>query len=474
MIAALAAPPSSDIRAQLLTGVRAGAAAANDRGEPVIVAIGLTAPADRDPLALFASAAAWTGERFFWEQPSRGVATAALGVTATIETHGRSRFADANERAARLFADLIHAGDAGAPVRLVGGFAFAPEGAGVGRWREFPAGLLVLPALLYHREGDRSSLTVCRRVRPDADADAIAAAIERSVAFAFGAAGCADHSPPCSGVLQREERPEAASWKAAVADAVAAVRAERLKKVVLARSLAFAADRPFADATIAERLRAANPTATTFVAARRHARFLGATPELLVRLRGCAVETTALAGSIGRGANAGDDDALAAQLLASTKDRIEHEVVVETILAALSPVCTEVRRAAGTPRIERSRSVQHLATPIAGTLAPGCTALDLVGRLHPTPAVGGAPRREALAFIHQREDLERGWYAGPIGWLDADGDGEFVVALRSGLIEGREATLFAGCGIVAASDPDAEYRETALKFGPMLGALGPA
>ncbi|HEU5433423.1 MAG TPA: isochorismate synthase, partial [Thermomicrobiales bacterium] len=350
--------------------------------------------------------------------------------------------------------------------------AFDPDGAGSGHWREFPAGLLALPALLYHRESGRSFLTVCRRVLPGSDPDAIVSELERSIAVAFDAADCRDRTMPRTSLIVRQERPGGAAWKASVAAAVGAVRTERLEKVVLARSLALAADRPFADGVVAARLRAANPTATTFVAAHRRARFVGATPELLVRLRGGALETVALAGTIARGDNPEADQALANQLLTSQKDRIEHEVVVQTILEALAPHCADVRRAADTPRIARSRSVQHLSTPIAGTLAPGATALALVGCLHPTPAVGGAPRHDALAFIRERENLDRGWYAGPVGWLDANADAEFVVALRSGLIDGCEATLFAGCGIVAASDPDAEYRETALKFGPMLDALG--
>jgi menaquinone-specific isochorismate synthase len=472
MIATLTAPRSSAIRDQLLPAVRAGVLAADDRGEPITIAIGLTPPANLDPLAFFAAAAFTTDERFFWEQPSRGIVTAAVGVAATIETHGESRFTEASERVRRLFDGLIRGGDVSSPVRLVGGFAFDPDGAGSGRWREFPAGLLTLPALLYHREGDRSFLTVCRRVQPETGADDVASAIERTITAAFDEASNDDEAMSLPGALCREERPGAADWRASVADAVASVRARRLQKVVLARSLEIAADRPFVDTNIVDRLRTANPTATTFVAARRHSRFIGATPELLVRLRGRALETVALAGSIARGDDDEADQTLANRLLTSQKDRIEHEVVVQTILEALAHVCAEVKRAAGTPRIAGSRSVQHLATPIAGVLAPGCTALDLVGRLHPTPAVGGAPRREALDFIRDRESLDRGWYAGPVGWLDADGDGEFVVALRSGLIDGRDATLYAGCGIVAASEPDAEYRETGLKFGPMLDALG--
>lgn len=454
----------------LVPNVRLAVDAARARNRPVVVAIGLEPPSSLDPLALFAAATPWTDERFFWEQPSRGIATAAVGSVAAIEARGSGRFASASACVARLFADLIRVGDP-APVRLVGGFAFDATDEPSDRWRDFPHGSLTLPELLYHREPAGPSLTVCRRVAPHDDPHAIAAAIQRSVALAFDhAADGGRLSAPM--IVGREEHPGAESWKESVARAASAVTANRFRKVVLARSLEIAADAPFAEPPIADRLRTANPSATTFVAAKGRSRFLGATPELLVRLRGRAVETVALAGSIARGADEAADRDLARQLLASAKDRVEHEVVVQTILEALAPLCPDVDRAAGTPRVERSRAVQHLATPIAGTLAPGWSALDLVGRLHPTPAVGGAPRDDALSFIREHERLDRGWYAGPLGWIDAGGDAEFVVALRSGLVERNRATLFAGCGIVAASQPDAEYRETGLKFGPMLDALG--
>ncbi len=163
---------------------------------------------------------------------------------------------------------------------------------------------------------------------------------------------------------------------------------------------------------------------------------------------------------------------LAHTLLNSAKDRTEHEVVVRSTQAALTAVCTEVIRAPGTPRVAQSQSVQHLATPLRGRLADGGCVLDLVERLHPTPAVGGFPRDVALAAIREREGIDRGWYAGAVGWVNRAGEGEFAVAIRSALLAGREATLYAGAGIVADSDPEAEYAETCLKLEPMLAALG--
>jgi isochorismate synthase len=203
--------------------------------------------------------------------------------------------------------------------------------------------------------------------------------------------------------------------------------------------------------------------------------FLGASPERLVRLHGGLLATSCLAGSIGRGADADADQALGARLLSSAKDLTEHAVVSEMLAESLAPIC-ESLEVAPQPGLLRLSNVQHLYTPIHGTLAlrPDGTRpciLDLVARLHPTPAVGGYPRSEALALIRRLEQLDRGWYAGPVGWLDHYGEGEFAVAIRSALLRAGEANLFAGCGIVGNSDPESEYRESCLKLKAMLGAL---
>jgi isochorismate synthase len=181
--------------------------------------------------------------------------------------------------------------------------------------------------------------------------------------------------------------------------------------------------------------------------------------------------TMALAGSFGRGSTDADDAALGNRLLSDPKERSEHAFVVEALRAGLAEVSTRVI-ADAEPRLRKLANLQHLLTPVHGQLAPGRTILDVVDRLHPTPAVGGSPREPALELIREREDLDRGWYAGPIGWLNRAGEGEFVVGLRSALLRSSEATLFAGCGIVAESDPAAELAESNWKLRPMLAALG--
>jgi isochorismate synthase len=186
------------------------------------------------------------------------------------------------------------------------------------------------------------------------------------------------------------------------------------------------------------------------------------------------VDVTCLAGSAAVGDTAKETAELGQQLLSSAKDLREHEIVVESTIAALRTTCSEVTRTAETPRLRQARSVQHLETPLSAHARPETDILQLAGLLHPTPAVGGFPTAPALEMIRELETFDRGWYAGPVGWVDLDGSGEFSVAIRSALLRGKTAIAYAGCGIVANSDPAAEFIETELKLRPMLAALGEA
>ena len=219
------------------------------------------------------------------------------------------------------------------------------------------------------------------------------------------------------------------------------------------------------------RLAASAPESTIYAFRRDGRTFLGATPERLARTEGRSFRTMAVAGSIRRGADAAEDEALASQLLASEKDREEQAIVVEAIRDQLSPIA-ETLVVAAEPSVMPLRFVQHLATEITGTLPEARGLLSVAGLLHPTPAVGGQPRDVALAMVEEHEGFDRGWYAGPIGWLGADGDGELCVALRCGIVDRTRATLFAGCGIVADSDPAAEWEESRMKLRAVVSALG--
>ena len=255
-------------------------------------------------------------------------------------------------------------------------------------------------------------------------------------------------------------------FSGAVRRALEAIDAGQLRKVVLARRSHVRLAHPLTARAALARLSLLDPATTRFLFSQKDALFLGASPELLVERRGPHVFCDALAGTA---VYATDSDALA--LLRSNKDRREHAFVVEAIRSALATCCVDVL-SASEPSLYRLRTVTHLHTAVIATASPSTDVLDVVAALHPTPAVCGTPRERALRFLLANEATERGWYAAPVGWFDAQGNGSFAVALRSALIRGHDAWLYAGAGIVAGSEPEAEYRETEAKLEAMLSALG--
>jgi menaquinone-specific isochorismate synthase len=244
-----------------------------------------------------------------------------------------------------------------------------------------------------------------------------------------------------------------------------------MEKVVLSRSHHVKVGSDFKVVSAMQVLRNAYPNCISFCFSfPGKGIFFGATPERLIRLNNGFVQTEALAGTIGRGNNMEEDRILAESLLRSHKEREEHSLVLDQILRKLSPAIGNIEYPT-TPQIMKLKNVQHLQTPISGELNENKTVLDLVSRLHPTSAVAGTPTSEAMEVICEMESHDRGWYSGPIGWLDEKGDGEFYVALRSALVKDEEAHVFSGGGIVAESHPDKEWDETELKLQPIISAL---
>lgn len=265
--------------------------------------------------------------------------------------------------------------------------------------------------------------------------------------------------------LTAVEAPEA--WMATVARARDEIRAGVLRKVVLARAVDLLADVDLDVGAVLRRLRAVYPTCLRFAVDG----LVGASPELLVARRGDVVAAQPMAGTTARLGDPAVDAQLAAQLLASAKDRAEHQVTIERVEEALLPFCSYLD-AQDDPQVVAVANVQHLATKVEGRLShPGAPVLDLVAALHPTPAVGGDPPAAALAAIARLEPRGRGRYAGPVGWCDGSGDGEFAVGIRSAEIHGPRARLYAGVGVVADSDPEAELAESQAKLQAMVGAL---
>ncbi len=349
------------------------------------------------------------------------------------------------------------------------------------RWRGYEPLEVFVPEILVRRErGGRAEATL---VGDDERRDALReelAELLRASAGGFRAPVPGTEEPAGDLVVEWAE----AEHKANVIAALAALaqgpgpgQGPGLSKVVLAHAVEVRRARPFDPATLVARLAAAHPSCFLFSVrpAPGAPVFLGASPERLARVETRQalrrrVFSGALAGSSARGATPEEDRRLGRRLLESAKDREEHAIVGDMIASALAPLCTELERG-GEPVLAKLANVQHLYTPVSGWLRPGVTLFDTVGALHPTPAVGGMPRADALAAIRRLEVRLRGLYAGVVGWADLDGDGDAAVAIRSALVDGARARVFAGGGIVPTSDPDVEVEETRLKLAAVLGAM---
>jgi isochorismate synthase len=454
---------------------RLGAALRKARagGTPVLVSSTVTLPDPPDPVAVAATCRR-SGEHWFClEQPDRGGwALAALGCVRALQASGPERFAELSRRWRSLVA-AAHAdpddGPPGSGLAAVGGFAFAPEGGGSPEWGGFAPASLVVPELSLARQGKRTTLTLNVEVAPDDTVDEL-------LTRAAGRVGeLADRplpllDPAPAGTYRVHSPMPPSHYEEAVARAVGRIRAGELDKLALAREVDVHAPLHHDPAAILGLLRAEFESCYVFAVGRGEATFIAASPELLVRREGQRASSVALAGSIARSADPAVDDHLGERLLQSAKDREEHAIVARQIARALRPHSVWVT-AASEPTLVRVANIQHLALPIRAQLAGAATALDLAGALHPTPAVGGEPRERAIELIPALEGIDRGWYAGVVGWTDASGDGEFCVALRCALLDGRLARLYAGCGIVRDSDPAAELAETEVKLGALLPAI---
>ena len=336
----------------------------------------------------------------------------------------------------------------------VGGFAYRPDREPGGPWSGFPALLLRVPALAVTRVRGRTYVTTMT-----ADAEAL---LELS---ATGVRAPAAHKLSVTSVRNP------ISWAAAVGSASARLRAGEAAKVVLAREVLVRGDGVVSAAMVARSLRAAYPSCFTYlITGADGTAFAGASPELLVRRSGRRAFSQPMAGSVARGTTEAEDERLARELEDSAKDAVEHRIVSDFVVEALRPFAQSV--AARPPEVVRFTNIQHLATSVSAELIdPPADVLQLAAALHPTPAVGGWPREAADALIDELEGMERGWYAGAVGWIDSHGDGEFAVALRCGLLWEDGARLYAGVGVMPDSDPARELEETELKFKALLTAL---
>ncbi len=374
----------------------------------------------------------------------RGEGLVGWGVAAEVRTSGPTRFADAakwwSEATARAVVD-DHVQEPGTGLVSFGTFAFADDPGD---------SLLVVPSVVVGRRGDSAWLTT------------VGAEVELPVAQ--------DVPPAPVGVRFADGALNGEQWMTVVADAVARIEAGDLEKVVLARDLIATATDPIDVRWPLRRLASGYPMCWTF-----HVDgIFGATPEMLVRRERGLVTSRVLAGTIRRTGDDERDLALAATLARSSKDLEEHEYAVRSVADALEPHCSSMN-VPEAPFVLHLPNVMHLATDVNGVVHDAATvsSLQLAEALHPSAAVGGTPTPVATALIAEIEGMDRGRYAGPVGWMDASGDGEWGIALRSASLDGATVRLFAGCGIVGDSDPEAELAEAQAKFVPVRDALAP-
>jgi salicylate biosynthesis isochorismate synthase len=471
---ALATQARERLAAQLTRAVQR----ARRSGSETLVSLALPLAGDVDPTAVVCVSRRGSEPWFCLEQPDRArAALAGLGAAASLEARGPKRFSALAERwrelSATAITDSVAPSSARASVVALGGFAFADDGGSAPHWAGFEPASLIVPEVALAREqrGGEACVTLTLAALAGAD-DTPEGLLEhletRLEQLQDRPLPLLDPSP--AGRFQVASAMPPEHYEAAVARAVELIGAGRMEKIVLAREVQVHAPRPHDAAAVLGVLREEFPSCFVFGVGRGEAALIGASPELLVRREGQRLSTLALAGSTRRSADPAVDAHLGEQLLRDESRREEHAIVLRRIERNLRPHAVWVATAPE-PTLVRIANIQHLATPIRAQLASPMDVLELLGAMHPTPAVGGEPLREAAPMIPALEGLDRGWYAGPIGWIDATGDGEFCVALRCALLRGGVARCYAGNGIVRGCAPDAELAETEVKLQALLPLL---
>lgn len=418
--------------------------------------------------------------QYYWERPEQGLAIAGGESALTLTTHGTERFEQIGQSVASCLRRSVTCNaleHSMAGPHFLGGFSFFDH-PHKDHWKDFDASNFTVPRWMLIRDGKLGLLTLSRQVNAATDPEVLyddllqqAEHITRKLA-SYSPERLQARNGTTSGSLQIMPATRAyQQWVDGVENARDLIRHGRFEKIVLARQLDIEADHALSPTLALNRLRRHYPDCYTFmVKPASGAAFLGCTPERLASFKPGCVLTEGLAGSIPRGESASEDALLERELLNSEKNLKEHRFVVKALEERLAPYASRIE-CPESPGIKKLSNVQHLHTPITAWLKDTVEPAKILSRLHPTPAVGGFPKESALPFIRKLEHFDRGWYAGPVGWLNAGGGGEFAVAIRSGLMEARRARFFAGCGIVEDSDPRSEWEETKLKFMPMISAI---
>ncbi|PLS14961.1 isochorismate synthase [Bacillus sp. M6-12] len=414
----------------------------------------------------------FAGERFFWQDPNKDLTLAGVGKIETIQANpDSSRYENIENLWNGRIQDGVKSGilniAATGPL-LFGGYSFDPEKSSSALWDQFGDNLFYLPKFMVTVTNGETYLTTNVICCPEDRADLYIKLLrERELLLKENFYSVAEAEPE----ITDAEEVETEQWKQAVANSIEEIKTTELDKVVLAREMRLTFSNSVSSEVVLKTIMDEQPESFIFCLESGSDCFLGATPERLVKKTGNEIFSTCLAGSIARGKTSMEDEQLGEELLADEKNLMEHQYVVSMIADALGSLCNEIT-VPEKPKLLKLRHIQHLYTPVSGIGKKEASIFKMIEKLHPTPALGGLPKDKAVVIIREAELLERGFYAAPIGWTDGYGNGEFAVGIRSALIQGKNASLFAGCGIVENSNPESEYKETQIKFKPMLSALG--
>ncbi|SHG48418.1 isochorismate synthase [Ornithinibacillus halophilus] len=422
-----------------------------------------------DPVSIFNAAKIMKKQRSYWRSAEDNFTVVGVGSAFEIKTN-KNTYQETDKQWNSILRDaIIHNPfkNEGTGLVAIGGMSFDSKKEKTALWNNFDDSQFVIPEFVYVQNNVEAYLTINVRVNGTEDVTNLSREIqlqedqlltETVTAFKTNAI-----------VSKTEVEPQ--QWKKTVQLATEEMKKSDVAKIVLARELRVKLSKEAHIESIIQDLVNQQPNSYVFAFEYGEDCFIGATPERLVKKEKSQLLSTCLAGTAPRGKDVVEDEKIRKGLLNDKKNREEHDFVVQMIRKAITPFARDIA-IPDAPVVLQLKNMHHLYTPVTGIIKENSSLFDIVEKLHPTPALGGTPKEEALSFIREHELLDRGWYGAPIGWLDSNENGEFAVAIRSGLIQKDEASLFAGCGVVADSNPEAEYEETNIKFTPMLSVLG--
>ncbi|CDO03026.1 Isochorismate synthase EntC [Oceanobacillus picturae] len=422
-----------------------------------------------DPLSFYDAAKQLRTERLYWSSTAEAYTLVGTGCAFEI-TAIKDRFETAEQEWNNLLNDAVSNNPYDVPgtgIVSMGGAAFDPEKEKTKLWANFEPIRFTVPEYLLTEYENDFYFTMNIMVRADDHPRQLANQLREMEGQLLN--GTPRYESDTQIVGRHEISPE--KWKQTVKLATEEIRQQKVEKIVLAREVRLKLDREADSGNILRKLLNTQSNSFIFSFERGKDCFIGATPERLVKIRQNSLFSTCLAGTAPRGETEEEDARISHKLFHDQKNRGEHDFVVQMMKKAIENYCTDIE-IPNEPVVYPLKNLQHLYTPVTARMKKDYTILDIIKNLHPTPALGGTPRKESVAFIRKHELLDRGWYGAPVGWLDNRDNGEFAVAIRSGLLQGDEASLFAGCGVVKDSDPEEEYEETNIKLTPMLSVLG--